>query len=255
MDELLLNAGISDPAKRAKCGNTMKDLMNDMAKQAVEKSDQAWEARLPTLVRSVKAEAMQELEAKLSSRDTEIDTKFAKILEATRSDKVQVQQTLAAFDSKMIKVGADSAEVNAKLMSLQSDVENIQNGRTGLLDGGSGGGGGGEGKGQGLGGGGGGKGSGKGMGKDAKKLDERKRTLVFSNFPEDTQDTDIISFIKETLGEVSEELQETFAYDRTGTRGAARFVCEDSMWRYMTDNKGKQRATFVFEGGSGQGNS
>ena len=83
-----------------------------------------------------------------------------------------------------------------------------------------------------------GKGGGKGGGKSEKKEEERKRTVSFANFPEGTQEDDIIEMIKEKLSAVEADIEEVFAYAKVGTAGAAKFRTEDAMWKYMVDNKG-----------------
>ena len=82
-----------------------------------------------------------------------------------------------------------------------------------------------------------GKGKGKDGGKLAKKEEERSRTLTFSNFPEDTQEKDIIDEIKKKLKDSMEQVEEVFAFAKTGTRGAAKFTTEDALWKYTVDSK------------------
>lgn len=84
-----------------------------------------------------------------------------------------------------------------------------------------------------------GKGFGKGGGKEDKKREERSRTIVFSNFPEDTQEVEIISMIESKMQKVSTNVEEVFAYAKSGSRGAAKFKTEDAMWDYMVSNKGQ----------------
>ena len=112
MDELLLNAGIQDPVKRAKCGDTMKDLMQGMALEAVQKSDQAWEARLPQLVQTVKREVFSELGPKLASRDAEIDRKFNDIQD-------QLEKSGSMNDSVVQK---ELGEVRSEIKELRTAV-------------------------------------------------------------------------------------------------------------------------------------
>ena len=149
--------------------------------------------------------------------------------------KASMKDELGRLDGKVVKLAADSAETKAKIASLEAEVDKIISNSHDFSAGGGGKGGGGGGKGNGK-----GKGGGKDTGKDAKKRDERKRTVKFSNFPDDTQEDEIIASIRDRLKNVSnDDIQEVYAYARTGTRGAARFVSEDSMWKYLTDNKGK----------------
>ena len=86
---------------------------------------------------------------------------------------------------------------------------------------------------------GGGKGVGKTWGKDAKREDEKNRTITFSNFPAETQEEDIIKMIEQKVESVREDIEEVFTYARTGTRGAAKFFSQDAMWKYMVDGKGQ----------------
>jgi hypothetical protein len=88
------------------------------------------------------------------------------------------------------------------------------------------------------------KGIGKSGGKDAKRLEERARTLVFSNFPEHTQGDDMIRMIEAQLADVSANVEEVFAYSKTGTRAAAKFKTADGMWAFMVNNKGRHNYTY-----------
>ena len=85
------------------------------------------------------------------------------------------------------------------------------------------------------------KGSGKGGGKDDTKQEGRARTIIFSNFPEESQADDIIHKITEYVASVKDDIDEVYTYAKTGTRGAARFTTGDAMWRYMTKNKGNHK--------------
>ena len=80
---------------------------------------------------------------------------------------------------------------------------------------------------------GGGKGWGKASGKDAKRIEERERTITFANFPKETQEDDIIKMINEKVADISKDIEEVYAYAKTGTRGAAKFCTEDAMWNYV----------------------
>ena len=75
-----------------------------------------------------------------------------------------------------------------------------------------------------------GKGGGKGTGKAARKEDGRKRMLTFKNFPDETQDPEIIGKIQKILKDVTDSLDESglvFASSKTGTAGAAKFKTDD----------------------------
>ena len=106
MDELLLNAGIQDPAKRAKFGATMTNLMQDMAKRAVLQSDQAWEARIPQLVATIKQDVIAEIDAKLSARDEQVEKKFAALQEQIG-----------------VSTGADGSDRQKHISVLKAEVE------------------------------------------------------------------------------------------------------------------------------------
>ena len=88
------------------------------------------------------------------------------------------------------------------------------------------------------------RGTGKGGGKAAKKIEERGRSLRFSNFPPDTKDTIIVEQIKEKLKDNSFEIEEIFSYGRYSNAGCARFASEDGMWSYLVENKGKSYFEF-----------
>jgi hypothetical protein len=77
-----------------------------------------------------------------------------------------------------------------------------------------------------------------------KKREERARTLVFSNFPADTQEADIIRTITTFVTEALSDVEETFAFAKTGTKGAAKFHTADQMWKFLVDNKGKHDYKF-----------
>ena len=83
-----------------------------------------------------------------------------------------------------------------------------------------------------------GKGSGKAGGKEAKREDEKSRTIVFGNFPEETQEDDIIKFIEGKVESVRADIEEVFTFAKAGARGAAKFFSQDAMWKYMVDQKG-----------------
>jgi hypothetical protein len=89
-------------------------------------------------------------------------------------------------------------------------------------------------------------GFGKGGGKDAKKREDKSKTLVFSNFPSETQEDDIIRKITEIVAEYKADVEEVYAFAKTGTKGAAKFTSEGAMWKYMTEKKGQHN--YQFEG-------
>ena len=102
------------------------------------------------------------------------------------------------------------------------------------------------------------KGGGKGM-KGEKKREEQSRTLIFSNFPKDTQEDEIVDMIRAQMVDVIGEVEEVFAYAKTGSRGAAKFTSEDSLWRYMVGKKGNHtysyngQKIYIRVGGGGDG--
>ena len=67
--------------------------------------------------------------------------------------------------------------------------------------------------------------------------------MVFSNFPDETQQDDIIAFINEKMKNVEADI---YAFAKTANAGAAKFSTEEEMWTYMTNNKGNH--THHFEG-------
>jgi len=81
--------------------------------------------------------------------------------------------------------------------------------------------------------------------KSAQDCEKQSRTITFGQFPIDMQAAKVKTFIEGVLANVSEELEEVFAYGKKrAERGAARFKTEAAMWKYMTDHAGKHRHTF-----------
>ena len=54
--------------------------------------------------------------------------------------------------------------------------------------------------------------------KGEKKREEQSRTLIFSNFPKDTQEDEIIDMTRAQIVDVIGEVEEVFAYAKTGSR-------------------------------------
>ena len=80
---------------------------------------------------------------------------------------------------------------------------------------------------------------GKGKGKwDPKKLEQRSRTLKFTNFKRDTPEKAIKDAIKDKLMEVEDKVEEYFAYGKYADAGGARFKTEGDLWTYLTDKTG-----------------
>jgi hypothetical protein len=84
-------------------------------------------------------------------------------------------------------------------------------------------------------------GKGKGGAKGEAKMEKRKRSIVFSNFPEDTKERAIMTAIWETLDKVKVEIEEVFTYSKHDSMGVARFKTEEGMWKYMQNNAGNHR--------------
>eukprot|EP00973_Karenia_brevis_P056008 7789766-Karenia_brevis.AAC.1 len=84
------------------------------------------------------------------------------------------------------------------------------------------------------------KGTGKGLGKgkSAKMLERRARTVYFGDFPQDTKGATIKAEIDEIMMEFQDSIEETYAFGKHATRGAARFKSEELMWEFMVQLKG-----------------
>ena len=151
--------------------------------------------------------------------------------------KQQLNEDVERIDSNVSNIQKDTAQTKEKLSALQSEVLQLKEGKFGgpvsRLSAGSGG------KGS-------GKGSGKDDGKGLKRLEERKRTLIFTNFPDDTQEDDIIKAIRDKIGGSIDDVEDVFTFSKTGTKGAAKFNTEDLLWKYMKTNKGEH--TLHYEG-------
>ena len=78
-----------------------------------------------------------------------------------------------------------------------------------------------------------------------KKTDKQQRTITFGTFPEDTKAETITGFIDNILKSVKADIEESFAYGKKfAMRGAARFVSEEAMWKFMTANAGNHKHHF-----------
>jgi hypothetical protein len=78
---------------------------------------------------------------------------------------------------------------------------------------------------------------------DTKREEEKKRTITFGDFPEDTKSEYIVSALSQKLAALRADLDTDgiFAYGRKfATRGGARFKTEAAMWSYLRD-KGTER--------------
>ena len=83
--------------------------------------------------------------------------------------------------------------------------------------------------------------TGKGGAKGESKMEKRQRSIIFSNFPEDTKENVITTEIWKTLEGVKADIEEVFAYSKHDSRGVARFLTVQSMWKYMETNAGNHR--------------
>ena len=141
-----------------------------------------------------------------------------------KSEVKEVKQDIERVESSMDNLTAEHDETKARMVSLSTELAAIKT----KLDQPSGA----NSKSTGVTG-------GKAGGKSAKKEVDKKRTLRFSNFPNDTQENDIIHFIEDKLTSVKDNIEEAiFAYSKTGTAGAAKFKSEELLWEYMSANKG-----------------
>ena len=78
---------------------------------------------------------------------------------------------------------------------------------------------------------------GRGMGRGGpKKVEQRSRTLKFTNFPQDTAEKVIIDTMKEKFTEVDAEIEEYFAYGKYADADGARFMKEEDMWPFLQKN-------------------
>jgi hypothetical protein len=91
-----------------------------------------------------------------------------------------------------------------------------------------------------------GKSKGAGKGKEDKKKEEMGRTITIGSY----KDTTLAAEVVEHLGGILEKekengnIEEVFAFGRKrASRGAARFVSTEAMWRYMVAEKGNHRHT------------
>ena len=86
---------------------------------------------------------------------------------------------------------------------------------------------------------------GKGGAKGEAKMEKRQRSIVFSNFPEDTKEADITAAIWKTLKGIRAEIDEVFTYSKHDSVGVARFKSIEGMWKYMQENAGNHRHTIL----------
>ena len=111
----------------------MKDLMQDLARRAVEQSDRAWESRIPQLVQSVRQEVMAEIDAKLCARDEQVQQKFTALQAQfgasdssmndpeSRSQLTGVKEVLVRVESKVDSLTAEHEDTKAGLTALKSE--------------------------------------------------------------------------------------------------------------------------------------
>ena len=65
--------------------------------------------------------------------------------------------------------------------------------------------------------------------------------MAFTNFPDETQGSDIVKMIDNVFKDVKEDIEEVYSFGRTGKGGAARFSNQEAMWSFMTKNKGNHK--------------
>ena len=81
-----------------------------------------------------------------------------------------------------------------------------------------------------------------GTAKSEEKTQRAGRTVTFGQFPKDTKSADVVGFVNTVMKPVEDDIEEVFAFGRTRVeRGAARFKTEESMWKYMSNNRGKHQ--------------
>ena len=130
--------------------------------------------------------------------------------------KKDVKEDIERLDNNIDNLTNQHEETRANLVALRSEFDQIKSTAGTKGDG---------------------KGTGK-TGKDVQRMGERKRTVVFSNFPNDTQADDIIKMINDKVQTARTNVEDVYAYAKSGTEGAARFKTEDTMWEFLVANKG-----------------
>jgi hypothetical protein len=91
-----------------------------------------------------------------------------------------------------------------------------------------------------------GKSKGAGKGKEDKKKEEMGRTITIGSYADVTLAEDVVAHLGKILAKEKENgnIEEIFAFGRKrASRGAARFVSSEAMWRYMVAEKGQHRHT------------
>jgi hypothetical protein len=81
-----------------------------------------------------------------------------------------------------------------------------------------------------------------GAAKSEEKIEKAGRTVTFGQFPKDTKSADVVGFIQTVMKPVEDDIEEVFAFGRSrAERGAARFKTKESMWNYMSHNRGEHQ--------------
>ena len=126
---------------------------------------------------------------------------------------VQIAKVETNLGNAIADSATSVASLKAEFTALQAEVGELKQGRGEKA---------GVGGGSGIGiGGGSGKGGGKGGGKAEKRAEEKLRTVAFTNFPDETQGSDIVKMIDNVFKDVKEDIEEVYSFGRTGKGGAA----------------------------------
>ena len=183
------------------------------------------------LTKQIQTAAMDQ-EEKFEGRFDKLEVKMQTMAKATDAGIKEVGTNTSALEKELVSVKVELKEMKSEGIAklVKETMASEFPGLTGHDSG--------AGKGFGAAAGG-GKGFGKAKGKAAKREDEKNRTITFGNFSAETQEDDIIQMIEGKVESMREDIEEVFAYAKTGTRGAAKFFSQDAMWKYMVDKKGQ----------------
>ena len=234
---------LSPPRQRQRRDGSEDD--NIMAEAGIDKSLFAQTAFLKNELKTIITQTAEDQDKKFEERFGKLERKIHKIASLTDTGMKEVKGDAKAARQAATEVSAAVGLLKNEVQEIRKDavtmgdVKEIVKAAVAA-----------EGKGKGSGcwregigiqgspGHGNGKGGGKAAGKAEKKEEERKRTVSFANFPDNTQEDDIIMMIKGKVKAMEEDIEEVYAYAKVGTGGAAKFRTEDAMWKYMVDNKG-----------------
>ena len=185
-------------------------------------------------VRNMFKMIMQQSERMVSMMTTvqdEVKSSKQQTIDALDEFKTDVKKDIGRLDSNIVNLTSEHEDTKANIASLRSEFDLFKSTIGGKGDG--------KGKGK-TGKDGGGKGDGK-TGKEVQRLDERKRTVVFSNFPNDTQEDEIIKMINDKVQSARADVEDVYAFAKSGTQGAAKFKTDEAMWEYLVAKKGNHR--------------